>query len=263
MVHKFFSSMYTPNVRAPRGTKLLLLVGWVLAFFGSWASFSPPVVPKPSEVLAATVDLWMHGGLFQEILVSLTLNLEAMAISTIVSLGLVYLTVIQGVRLPVAFLSRLRFLGFTGLTFLFGLFVQGHALKLWMLVFGMSVFYITAMAGVVGSINKSNYDYARTLRMGPWRAVWEVVVRGTFDQALEILSQNVAMGWVMLTFVEGLVRSEGGLGALMLNENKHFKLDAVFAIQFHILALGIGLDALFVWLKQVLCPYSVITKERS
>jgi len=43
----------------------------------------------------------------------------------------------------------------------------------------------------------------------------------------------------MLTMVEGISRSEGGVGAMLLNQNKHFHLSAVFAIQLTILLLGL------------------------
>jgi NitT/TauT family transport system permease protein len=69
------------------------------------------------------------------------------------------------------------------------------------------------------------------------------------------------MGWVMLTMVEGLNRSEGGLGALMLNESKHFKLAAVFAIQFTVLAIGILQDFSLKQIRSWLCPYAELNLE--
>jgi NitT/TauT family transport system permease protein len=66
----------------------------------------------------------------------------------------------------------------------------------------------------------------------------------------------------MLTMVEGLVRFEGGLGAMMLAEDKHIKLDAVFAIQAVILVIGIAQDWALVALRRVLCPYASLTLER-
>ncbi len=78
--------------------------------------------------------------------------------------------------------------------------------------------------------------------MGEWRVVYEVVVIGQADKAFEVLRQNAAMGWMMLTMVEGISRSEGGVGAMLLNQNKHFHLSAVFAIQLTILLLGLAQD---------------------
>ena len=70
------------------------------------------------------------------------------------------------------------------------------------------------------------------------------------------MTQNAAMGWMALTMVEGLVRSEGGIGALMLNENKHLDLDAVFALIGVVLVVGIAQDVALAWLRRTACPYA-------
>ena len=67
-------------------------------------------------------------------------------------------------------------------------------------------------------------------------------MRGTLDKALDVLRQNVAMGWAMITMVEGISRSEGGIGAMILNQNKHFRLAEVYAILLVILLLGLLMD---------------------
>jgi len=41
---------------------------------------------------------------------------------------------------------------------------------------------------------------------------------------MDLLRQNSAMGWMMLTMVEGLVRSDGSIGTLLLNNDKHFDM---------------------------------------
>jgi NitT/TauT family transport system permease protein len=77
-------------------------------------------------------------------------------------------------------------------------------------------------------------------------------VLGTADAAVEAIRQNAAMGWMMLTMVEGLVRSEGGVGVLMLDANKHLQLDAVFALIATVIAVGIVQDYAFGWLRRAL-----------
>jgi NitT/TauT family transport system permease protein len=234
---------------------LMLLVIWL---------FSPTVfLPKPREVFQALSDLWF-AGLGGELITSFYLNLQAIALSAILSLLLAYLTVIPFFRPMVALLSKLRFLSMVGLTFFFTLMAStGHELKLFLLVFSVSVFFVTGMAEVVASIPKERFDLARTLRMSEWRVVWEVVVLGQADKAFEVLRQNAAMGWMMLTMVEGISRSEGGVGAMLLNQNKHFHLSAVFAIQLTILILGLAQDYGIGLLRKVFCPYADLTLERT
>jgi NitT/TauT family transport system permease protein len=239
------------------------LVGFQLLMLLSIWVFSPTVfLPKPKEVFQALSDLWFQG-LGGELITSFFLNIEAIAISAILSLLLAYLTVIPFFRPIVALLSKLRFLSMVGLTFFFTLMAtSGHELKLFLLVFSVSVFFVTGMAEVVASIPKEKFDLARTLRMGEWRVVYEVIVLGQADKAFEVLRQNAAMGWMMLTMVEGISRSEGGVGAMLLNQNKHFHLSAVFAIQLTILLLGLAQDYAIGLLRKILCPYADLTLER-
>jgi len=255
------------NVLAPNKVISKQTLRWLIGFqllllFFIWI-FSPTVfLPKPKEVFQALSEMWMQG-LGAELITSFLLNLQAIAFSTILSLLLAYLTVIPFFRPIVTLLSKLRFLSMVGLTFFFTLMATtGHELKLYLLVFSVSVFFVTGMAEVVAAIPKEKFDLARTLRMGEWRVVYEVVILGQADKAFEVLRQNAAMGWMMLTMVEGISRSEGGVGAMLLNQNKHFHLSAVFAIQISILFLGLGQDYAIGLLRRVFCPYATLTLER-
>jgi NitT/TauT family transport system permease protein len=186
-----------------------------------------------------------------------------MAWATLISLGLAYLTVVPAFQ-PIAMaVSKGRFLGMVGLTFFFTIiFSSGHRLKVSLLVFGVAVFFVTSMIDVVAQIPKEKFDLARTLRMGEWRVVWEVIVLGKADAAFDAMRQNAAMGWMMLTMVEGISRSEGGIGALLLNQNKHFRLEAVFAIQIAILLIGLFQDYALGLAKKFLFPYADLQLEK-
>ncbi len=229
-----------------------------------WATSSYVFLPKPIDVFRAFTDLWDHEGLGQELIISFLLNVQAIAWATLISLALAYLTVVPAFRPIVLAISKGRFLSMVGLTFFFTLmFTSGHQLKVGLLVFGVTVFFVTCMIDVVAQVPKEKFDLARTLRMGEWRVVWEVIVLGRADAAFDAMRQNAAMGWMMLTMVEGISRSEGGVGALLLNQNKHFRLDAVFAIQISILLLGLGQDYALGLLKKIFCPYANLTLENN
>ncbi len=199
----------------------------------------------------------------QELIVSFSLNVQAMAWATVISLGLAYLTVVPFFQPIVQAISKGRFLGMVGLTFFFTvIFASGHRLKVSLLVFGVAVFFVTSMIDVVAQVPKEKFDLARTLRMGEWRVVWEVLVLGRADAAFDAMRQNAAMGWMMLTMVEGISRSEGGVGALLLNQNKHFRLEAVFAIQIAILVIGLLQDYVLGLAKTFLFPYASLQLEK-
>jgi NitT/TauT family transport system permease protein len=255
--------IFLPNRAVSRGSFLIISIFWVVSFLALWSSNTIKVIPGPGDVIREFSNLWINMGLGQELLKSLFLNVEALAISGTICLGLSYLTVIPFFRPVINAFSKGRFLSLIGFSFVFTLLIGGgHKLKLTLLVIGMSVFLLTSMAAVVAGIPKAEFDHARTLRMPEWKVVWEVVIRGTFDQAFEVMRQNAAIGWMMLTMVEGIVRSDGGVGSMLLNEQKHMKIEAIFAIQIIILIIGLCQDYVIGALRNLFCPYAALTLER-
>jgi len=254
-------NLIVPNQTLPKRSIQIILGAWVVLALTTWALFPAAIIPHPFGVAEALADL-VKQGLAQDLLSSLWLNIEAVVLSSVISLALAYATVLPALRPAVAFITKLRFLGLTGLTFVFGLYLGGHDLKVGLLTLGMTVFLTTSMVDVIATIPKDKFDHARTLGMSPWRVVWEVVVLGTMADAFEMVRQNAAISWMMVSMVEGLVRSDGGIGALMLNENRHFKLDAVFALQLVILVIGLGQDAALGLVRRLICPYADLKMER-
>jgi NitT/TauT family transport system permease protein len=258
------ASALTPSRVLPPAALRLLAATQGLLVLALWWQAPPAVVPRPHEVLQALARMWLEQGLGRELGTSLVLNLQALALAAAIGLPLAYLTVMPLFRPLTAAVTKGRFLGLAGFTFVFTLaFGGGHPLKLALLVLGMLVFLVTSLSDVVAAIPRERFDHARSLRMGEWRVVWEVVVLGTADQAFDALRQNAAIGWMMLTMVEGLARAEGGLGAMLLNQNRHFHLAEVFALQSLILLVGIAQDAALAGLKRTCCPYAALPLERS
>lgn len=254
--------VFTPNSRVPPSASAAIVATWAALIVTLWSLGGAFMIPSPAETVLALGRMVAQEGLLYELFQSARTNLEALAISAGISLVLSYLTVVPAAAPAAAIVAKARFFGLTGFVIMFTMaFGGGHALKVALLVFGMTTFYVTSMAAVVAEIPRSDYDQARSLRMGPWRSVLEVVVIGRLDAALEVTRQNAAMGWVMLTMVEGLVRSEGGVGALILSQGKHFHLDAVFAIVASICLVGAAQDLLLWKMRDVLCPHARLTTE--
>ncbi len=242
---------------------LLLTAGWfgaaILAYLVAPFESLPPV----AEIFTALRDLWGTQGMGRELFTTLKLIGTALGITVVSSVLLAYLTTIGLFRPLVNGISRLRFLGITGLVLPFTLITGGgFQLKVVLLTFGMATFFTTAMAAVVVSIPRQQFDYMRALGASELRIMWEVVIIGTLDQALDITRQNLAIGWVMITMVEGISRAEGGLGAMILNQNKHFKLAEVYAILIVILIVGLVLDYAMGLLTRILCPYAALERVK-
>jgi NitT/TauT family transport system permease protein len=255
--------IFTPNKVISPTTFRLILLGEAVIFLVIWLTSTLKVLPQPGEVFSALGALW-RGGIGAELFTSFGLFLQSLGLATVLSLGLAYLTVLPVFRPLALVISRGRFLSLVGFSVVFMLaFGSDRPVKLAMMTLGISVFLLTSFLAIIAEIPRSQYDYARTLRLSEWRVVWEVVIRGPLDKVFDAIRQNAAIGWTLLPMVEALYRSEGGLGVQLDIERKYFHMDKVFAIQLLVLAVGLLQDYALGLLRQIVCPWADLNKERS
>ncbi len=256
-------SLISPFFLGRRFSVKFLAAGQLVILLGLW-SVAPAStgIPSPMAVLTAWNDLATTKGLLLELWSSMQTIVYAIALSGLISWTIAVAFTADVFKPVGTFVSAMRFLGFAGLTFLFTLWTNSaFGLKLSLLTFGMTVFLTRSMIDVVKSAPQSEIDYARTLGLSGWRLTWELMVRGRSGDMLDLIRQNAAVGWTLLAMVEGITRSEGGIGAMLLNSNKYFNLNAVFAIQLTILAYGIVQDYALSYLRSVLCPWTRLNRS--
>lgn len=256
--------LITPFADIGSGPLKLLVLGQAVLFIAvlSVAHLFPAfqILPTPLEIGAAWNELATQQGLIVELFRSAGTIIKALALSTAISFGVAYLSTAALFKPISRWLTALRFLGFAGITFFLTMWTSsGVELKLWLLTFGMTFFLMTNAVALADSVTAAEVDYARTLGLSPWQITWEIFCRGKLDQSLDLVRQNAAIGWTMLSMVEGLVRSDGGIGALLLNQSKHLHLSAIIAIQLTILAYGIVQDIGLRYFRVLCCPY--LSKE--
>ena len=252
-----------PNRPIASGVSVAIMAFWIGLALLAWMVSPFESLPGPGEVLGALGSLWREHGMSYELGATIKLILHSLLLTIVISLVLSYATVIAAMRPVVAAVSKLRFLGLTGLVIPFTLWTGGgYDLKVWLLTFGMTTYFVTAMAQVVIEIPVQQFDHMRALGAGEARTLWEVVILGTADKALDVMRQNVAIGWTLITMVEGISRSEGGLGAMILNQNKHFRLAEVYAILIVILVVGLLLDYAIALLSRTVCPYAELERVK-
>jgi ABC-type nitrate/sulfonate/bicarbonate transport system permease component len=241
----------------------LLLTSQVGIALGLWLCAGTGVLPSPSELVKAWMGLVRQQGLLFELWTSVKVLLQALLISSVLTLAIATAATAPLFDALARFTSSLRFLGFAGLSYVFMLVANDAGeLKLALLVFGITVMMVTAMLAEVRAIPAQAIEHCKTLGMRHWRISYELVVLGKAAVFLDLVRQNAAVGWTLLAMVEGLTRSEGGIGALLLNQNRYFQLSGVFAIQLTILLYGLAQDYLLGRLRTTLCPY-VSIEERS
>lgn len=241
----------------------ILAIGQAVLLFAIWFMLPDSILPSPIEIAQAWHNLASTQGMMVELGRSAMVILKAIMLSAIITGLLSFIATAAILKPTITWMTSLRFLGFAGITFLFTLLTSdGTELKLWLLTFGLTAFQLTNSLGVINNIKQEEIDYARTLRLDGWQLSYEVAFRGKLDDALDIIRQNAAIGWTLLSMVEGLVRSDGGIGAMLLNHSKHLHLSSIFAIQLTILAYGILQDYALKGLREQLCPYLKFSNKR-
>lgn len=259
---KTLIGLFSPNKNINTRTFTIMASMQGLILLLLWLFIPIEFMPSPVDIFHAFGRL-LKNGILVDVMSSVMLSLEALFYAVVVSLLCSYLTVMAFFRPMGFFASKARFLTMVGLSFVFTLLTHGgHELKVTLLVFGMSVFFITSFISVIQTIDKDEFMLPRTLGMSEWTVVWETVVLGQLDKIIECIRQNLAISLTLLTLAEGIVRSEGGLGAMLLNENKYLKLDSVFAIQLMLFSIGVGYDIALGLLKKLACPHAALTLER-
>lgn len=259
---KTLLGIFLPNKILNKKVFSSMVLFQIMAILIFWLFSNSPLFPSINDTYIAFKKLVVQDDLIAELLTSTLLCIQSLAIAIIISLLISYLSVIPFFK-PLAFLvTKFRFLTLVGLSFFFTLITHsGHGLKVSLMVFGITVFFVTSMLSVIEAITKNEYNHARTLRMSEWEVVKEVIVLGKLDQVFEIIRQTFAISWMMLTMVEGISRAEGGVGTLLLNQNKHLQLDAIFATQIAILIIGICMDYFIGFMKNMFFPYANLSTQ--
>ena len=244
-------------------TNLSLL--WLGLFLLLWIFNPIKALPYPSEVLAAFRSMWSapgSQGMVYNIWVTLKLNLVGLLFSSIISLVIAYLSVIPLFQPFNKIVQWLRYLPIVGFNLVFlKLFTIGWPMKVAMLTTGMTFFLVTSMTGVIAAIPKMKYELARVLGYNDWHLFYSVVVRPTLPQMIDMIAQNAAIGWVMITAIETYNRTEGGIGSQIYSYNSTNQLAEVYAFLIIIGVIAVLEDWLFALLKRLLFPYSQIAER--
>ncbi len=254
---KLPGNIFSPFAVISRKTFISMVAIQVAITILVWQNTPAGLIPKPTQVSAAFLQMAGSKLLLDNLLVSLSLTLQAMLYSIIITLLFAYASVIPFFKGLAGFIVKCRYLTLTGLIFIFTLLTKdGSSLKLSLLIFGIVPFFTTSFLAVIADIPQQQYDLCKTLGYSNWQILYEVIVVGKADQVFEILRQNFAISWLMITMVEGLSMSEGGVGSLLIKYNKYNDLTNVIALQVLIFLLGLGFDYILGTMRHWLFPHS-------
>jgi NitT/TauT family transport system permease protein len=260
---KLIRSFFEPLHIISRRNMILLMVTEIVLALVAWQLSGGGLIPTPVKVLKALGGIVSGPDFIDNLFASLTLTIKGMAVSILIALVISYLAMIPFFHPIARFVVKCRYLTLTGLIFLFTLWTQnGHQLKVSLLIFGIVPFFVTSLLAEFESINVQEFELCTTLRMNSWRTWLEVVVRGRLDQVFEVMRQNFAIAWLMITSVEGLSMSEGGLGVMLIKANKYVQLETVFGTLVIIFILGVLFDYILGKMRYWLFPYTQLQTRK-
>lgn len=238
-----------------------IYVFWVLLILLSWTIYSlggPKQLPSIGSVGRGFVSL-IELGLIPHIFSSLYLCFTAIFIAVILSSIITYLSPIPILKPLAVFMSKLRFLPLTGITFYLGVMIEdARTTQIWILVIFMSTYLTTSLLSMIKDVPEEEINHARTLKCNRWEVLWEVIIKGRMDYLFDVVRQNLAIVWMFLVTVESLLAATGGLGFLIKNSDKFMNHSKIIALQLVILFIGILLDLTLNFLRRRLFTYSTI-----
>ncbi len=259
-IKDWLKSIFTPFGNTSKKTDYGIMAFYIvtIAIFWYWTP-EKSLVPSLGDTLEAWGDLWRHGLLYH-ILKTLQLFLYASVIGIPLAALIAYSSKIAFFKPISTILSKLRFNPITGFT-LFLMFATkgGRTLQVTLLVIFMSFFFITGLVSMIQEVNSDDRIRRETMKMGPWRILWKVIIVDRRDYLIELIRQNLAMMCMMIVSVEGIDKGQGGIGALIIDTNRGLAFPKIFALQLTILCIGITLDFT---LRKIYNSYAINKKNR-
>lgn len=250
-------NIISPFDKVNRNTNNIIIVGYFIVSILLWEILKGKTFPDPLLTFKKIIELATDFNFYDDLLASFKVTVEAMFISIIISAILVYGYSLPLIKPFVDFICKLRFLTISGLMYVMTMASDGtaHNLKILLLLFGIIPFFVTSLVSTAYSGLDSLKDLCSTLNMNRWQSLLEIIIIGKIDQLIITIGQNFAIGWMMITTVEGKAMSEGGIGTLLINTTKHIELEYVFALLFYVLMFGVVSDLFIKKMVKWFFPY--------
>lgn len=249
-------NLIKPFGETTKSQRLMIVGFWVGLIFILFQFFHSPIIPSPTKIFASLFTMLKTKSFYEELLASLITTLKAMLYSIIATVIVVYASTVP-VFTPIAlFISKCRYLTLTGLVFVFTMLSDNLSdTKMYLLMFGIIPFFVTSFLSVIEQIPKEEKWKGYVNKLNRWETLYEVVIIGKLDMLFEVMRQNFAISWMMITMVEGFAMSDGGIGTLLIKSNKYLNLAPVFAILIVVFLLGLIFDWVLGQLRLFLFPY--------
>jgi len=252
-------SIFAPNfiLKRSKQSRMIITIVQILVVLLFLQFQSNDLIPRPSDVVPEGLVVVGAPDFMQNFWITVFFLLRGMGTATLISLFFCYIYKIDAFRGFSVLVSKLRYLTYAGFVFVLTMMLHDNgAIKFWVLVCGIVPYFVTSLLAYIDDIPDEEYQLCYTLKMKRWEVLYETIIRGKLHLALEVVRQNFAIGWMMISSLEILCWSKGGLGTLLTTENRHFRMGRVFAILAIILGVAWIFDYLFKVIGVWIFPYT-------
>ncbi|MDO9711450.1 ABC transporter permease [Paracraurococcus lichenis] len=233
----------------------LLLVAWQLASVSGLVVAE--VLPPPTAIAAAFVELLTLGDLQAALPVSLSRSLTGLAIggSIGLTLGLVSGLWRLGEEIFDAPLQMLRTIPFIALVPLFIVWFGIDEYAKIVVITAATIFpiYLNTYAGVRG-IDPKLLEAARTFGLGGWRTIRHVILPVSLPAILVGLRYSAGVSLLALVVAEQ-INARTGLGYILNNANMNQRSDIIIVGILVYAALGIVTDLVMRGIERLALPW--------
>ena len=254
---KDIANLFKPFSQIGKNTKILVSVFSVVILLFAWNVVSGDLFPSPMDVFTKMIDFAGSDSFWRHAIVSIGLTCKSMFYAIIISMFLACLWTLEAFKPLIEIIRKFRYLTINGVIFLFTvMFHNGSDIKMALLLFGIVPFFLDSLIIMINAIPQEEHDLCTVIKYNKFRTLYELLLLGRLDQVLIVMKQNFAISWMMITCVEGVCTSEGGLGFLLTQSAKYIHLNEVFAVLLFILLIGIFIDWLIGKIRTWLFPYT-------
>ena len=200
--------LFFPFGEVSKSTRFAIIAFWIICFLLLFEITHSKIIPAPTTIGKSIITLLSTDSFYDDLISSLITTLKAMFYSILATTVIVYLSTIQAFKPLAEFVSKCRYLTLTGLVFVFTVVSSDAAqLKMYLLMFGIIPFFVTSFLSVVQNAPVEERWKGYVNRLNRWETLWEVTIVGKLDMLFEVMRQNFAISWMMITMVEGYAMS--------------------------------------------------------
>lgn len=234
---------------------VIILILWQLVC--SLGLVSVNILPAPTKVIWAAIELLFADTLIEDVTYSLKINMlgyvEAVALAIPIGMAIGMFPLFR--EMFKKYVDAVRFLPITALT---GIFIYwfgiGDNMKVQFLAFGIFVYLIPVVINKVYAVNETYVQMLRTLGATDKQIIWKVFIPSVLSEIFDDIRVLVAISWTYIIIVEMLNRTHG-VGSLIYTSVRQSRIDKVFALLFIIIFIGFIQDVLFKFLDTLLFPH--------